>query len=476
MSASLGNLDGLVGYSFASDDASAVAAGAYTSTGSGPSLNLVTLSGTTNGASNFFPAGTGVSWTIANVLDSSNLIEVQEMLNGQPSGGLAFYNVIGFSQGSLLIANAYTAQQIAQFLSVSDTITVDQNVIAISTTALPSGTALSFATAGTFGSAPPCFSLGTRILTGRGEVAVEDLRAGDTVPTRVGGRDAPVCWIGRRTVSIARHPRPWDVAPVRVRAGAFAPGQPGRDLLLSPDHAVQVGAALIPVRYLLNGASIAQEFPESVTYFHVELDAHDVLLAEGLPCESYLDTGNRDAFANAEGPVRLLADFARAVWAKCGCLPLRLDGPEVAAARRRLLARALRLGWRRTRAPALHLLADGRPVRATRHGTYWRAALPPGVTELRLCSRAAVPAELSVEPAGDARRLGVAIAQLRLDGSLVAATCFGTGWHPPEDGWRWTDGDARLHIRGAREASFAVALVETYWRPPVPRTPERRAA
>lgn len=35
-----------------------------------------------------------------------------------------------------------------------------------------------------------------------------------------------------------------------------------------------------------------------VTYIHVELPAHDVVLAEGLPAESYLDTGNRAGFVN----------------------------------------------------------------------------------------------------------------------------------------------------------------------------------
>ncbi len=281
------------------------------------------------------------------------------------------------------------------------------------------------------------------------------------------GHSRRVIWIGRRTVAVTRHPRPWDVAPVRVRADAFAPGQPHRDLMLSPDHAVQVGDALIPIRYLLNGATIAQEYPDVVTYFHVELDAHDVLLAEGLSCESYLDTGNRGGFANGAGPVRLAPDFARAVWAEQGCLPLLIEGGTVLAARRRLLARATELGWRRTRKPALRVLADGRPLRAGRNGAYWRVALPAGTREVRLHSRAAVPAELSAE-ATDGRRLGVAIGGLLLDGTAPEKNCFGAGWHAPEDGHRWTDGNAHLLTHGARELAFAVVWTETYWRTAVP--------
>jgi hypothetical protein len=108
-----------------------------------------------------------------------------------------------------------------------------------------------------------------------------------------------VTWIGRRSVEPARHARPQDLCPVRIRENAFAPGVPHRDLLLAPEHAVFREGALLPVRYLCNGATIRQEMVAAVVYYHVELDAHDVLLAEGLPAESFLDTGNRTAFGGS---------------------------------------------------------------------------------------------------------------------------------------------------------------------------------
>jgi hypothetical protein len=185
----------------------------------------------------------------------------------------------------------------------------------------------------------PCFAAGTGIATPAGNVAVETLRPGDRVRLARGG-SAEVRWLGHRRVNCARHPRPRDVWPVRVRAGAFAPGQPTRDLLLSPDHAVFVNGVLIPIRYLVNRATIAREPVAAVTYFHVELARHDVLLAEGLPCESFLDTGNRGCFENAGGVVQLHPDFALRLWDGDACAPLVLDGPILAAARRRLLRRA----------------------------------------------------------------------------------------------------------------------------------------
>ena len=139
-----------------------------------------------------------------------------------------------------------------------------------------------------------CFAAGTRIATPDGEVAVEALRPGDHVRLASGGV-ADVRWVGHRRVWCDRHPRPHGVFPVRIRAGAFAPGQPARDLLLSPDHAVFADGVLIPVRCLLNGTTISQEPAPEITYHHVELEQHGVLLADELPAESFLDTGNRAA-------------------------------------------------------------------------------------------------------------------------------------------------------------------------------------
>ncbi len=135
-----------------------------------------------------------------------------------------------------------------------------------------------------------CFGPGTRILTTAGEVPIERLRIGDRIAT-LGRRLARVAWIGHRRVANA--------PLVRVDAGAFGPGAPHRALCLSPDHAVFVNGALVPVRYLVNGAAIVACSAAEMLYWHVELTAHEVLFAEGLPCESYLDTGNRAAFDTA---------------------------------------------------------------------------------------------------------------------------------------------------------------------------------
>ena len=140
-----------------------------------------------------------------------------------------------------------------------------------------------------------CFAAGTRILTATGEKTVETLAVGEQVVT-LSGRLRAIRWIGWRSIEVSQHPRPADVSPVLVQAHAFATGSPHRDLRLSPDHAVHWRGELIPVRYLCNGATVRQQAVAAVTYYHVELDAHDVVLADGLAAESYLDTGNRCTF------------------------------------------------------------------------------------------------------------------------------------------------------------------------------------
>lgn len=182
-----------------------------------------------------------------------------------------------------------------------------------------------------------CYARGTRLLTAHGERPVEQLRPGDTVTT-LAGAEAAIRWVGRRRIDIARHPQPDSVRPVRIAAHAFADGLPHRDLLVSPEHALFVDGVLIPAHRLLNGSSVTQDAPAAVEYFHVELDRHEVLLAEGLPAESYLDTGNRTMFANA--PLVALHPEPAASGSPDALAPLVLEGPVLDAVRARLAARA----------------------------------------------------------------------------------------------------------------------------------------
>lgn len=178
----------------------------------------------------------------------------------------------------------------------------------------------------------PCFVAGTRISAQRGEVCIEDLAVSEPVQTLTKAAQ-PIVWIGHRLVDCTRHPEPRSVWPVRIATGAFGPGRPIRDLWLSPDHAVYVGEVLIPIKYLINAATIAQVPVDEVIYYHLELPHHAILLAEGLPAETYLDTGDRLNFANGGRAVVPYPDFSSRRWDAEACAPLVIAGRELAAAR-----------------------------------------------------------------------------------------------------------------------------------------------
>ncbi|WP_167350068.1 Hint domain-containing protein, partial [Methylobacterium platani] len=185
-----------------------------------------------------------------------------------------------------------------------------------------------------------CFASGTLILTPQGERPVEVLQAGDAVVT-ASGETVRIAWVGCRHVDLRRHPQPERAQPIRIAAHAFGRGLPHRDLVVSPGHALFVDGVLIPAGSLVNGTSVAQLDRAEVVYHHVELPVHDVLVADGMPAESYLDCGHRGTFANHDGPVTLHPDFAAvALNLELACAPVLLHGPVVERVRARLAARA----------------------------------------------------------------------------------------------------------------------------------------
>jgi hypothetical protein len=185
-----------------------------------------------------------------------------------------------------------------------------------------------------------CFLRGTLIRTALGEVPVEQLVPGDRV-VAIGREDSPAIWIGHRRVDAKRHPDPRAVWPVRIAAGTFGEGQPFRDLFLSPDHAVFVMGVMVPVKYLIDGLSIATVPVAEAVYYHVELERHEAIFASGLAVESYLETGGRGRFDNAD-VVRLFPDFRLpnvTMWEASGRAKLVVAGAELAAVRAFLAAR-----------------------------------------------------------------------------------------------------------------------------------------
>jgi hypothetical protein len=141
-----------------------------------------------------------------------------------------------------------------------------------------------------------CYCRGTLILTDRGERPVESLDIGDRVVTAA-GRQQPIKWIGHRAYGGRYIVGRKDMLPICIKAGALDEGVPRRDLWISPHHAMFVDGVLIEARDLVNGVSIVQaEQVEQVEYFHIELETHDVIMAEGAPSETFIDDDSRSMF------------------------------------------------------------------------------------------------------------------------------------------------------------------------------------
>lgn len=314
----------------------------------------------------------------------------------------------------------------------------------------------------------PCFRAGTRLLTPDGQRPVESLRKGDLLVTH-GGAVRPIIWHGQRRIDCRKHPRPETVWPILIELDAFGPGFPSRDLHLSPDHALYCDGTLIPVQFLINGVSIRQIAVPNVTYHHVELADHDVVWAETLPAETYLDCGNRHNFVRQGKAITLFPEFEQPEWdVKRAFAPLVTQGPTLAMVRARLHDRLEARGFRCV-ASQFQVFADQQPLSSANSGSGRHVVrLPTGATNLVIGSAASSPAE--TDPAAqDRRRLGIAITGVLVDGLPVheADPRFGTGFYPPERSgrrwFRWTDGSASFGVSGVRELSFTVQAASMIW-------------
>ncbi|MCW2265037.1 putative extracellular nuclease/glycosyltransferase involved in cell wall biosynthesis [Gluconobacter cerinus] len=182
----------------------------------------------------------------------------------------------------------------------------------------------------------PCYCRGTLILTNRGEIPVEQLEIGDLVQTRSNGLRA-IHWIGRRSYSGTFANGNRDILPVIFRSGSLGNNLPQQDLSVSPLHAMYLDGVLIPAVALVNGKSILQaERMDEVAYFHIELESHDVIFANGAESETFVDDSSRGMFHNASEYDALYPAAAQAQARYCA--PRVEEGAQLATIRTRLNA------------------------------------------------------------------------------------------------------------------------------------------
>jgi hypothetical protein len=322
----------------------------------------------------------------------------------------------------------------------------------------------------------PCYRSSARLMTDHGEVAIEDLKIGDHVLT-LSGAARPLRWIGHRQFDLLCHPAPERVQPIVVRVGAFADGVPSRDLRLFPEHAVSLDEMLIPIRLLINGASIVRDVKTlSVTYYHVELETHDIVLAEALPVETYLDTGNRGMFENSDMPLVLHPDLAaeQARRVAESCQRFVDDTAMVQPHWQTLATRAAVLGYdlptliERTNDSGFHIVVNGTAIQPLVRAAYcYTFVLPRTESPIHLVSRFARPCDTRpwIE---DRRHLGVMISQIILRNHNYFQHIpldhpdLTVGWWDVEGDQtasrRWTNGDAVIHLSNDEPAILEITM------------------
>ncbi len=189
-----------------------------------------------------------------------------------------------------------------------------------------------------------CFLRGTAIRTVDGWRAVEDLKIGDMAPTRFSGVQ-PIRWVGRYT--IAGNWAAGRKAAVRISASAIAPGVPRADLVVTAGHSLLIAGLLFPAESLINGKTItAVDAPAggALEFFHVKLDRHDVIDAEGAPSETMgamrKDDPNFEAYAKLYGAEEEMIP---------ACAPIAFNGPRSELASR---LRSAAAPWIDRRRPA----------------------------------------------------------------------------------------------------------------------------
>ena len=128
-----------------------------------------------------------------------------------------------------------------------------------------------------------CFLKGTAIRTVQSDKKIEDLTVGDLLPTVFGGEE-PITSITRRRFGMA----------VRIARSALGPDVPNADLYVSSPHALLIDGTLVAAGNLLNGTTITEPLDfDDFESFHIALERHNVIYANGALCETLLSPGEQ---------------------------------------------------------------------------------------------------------------------------------------------------------------------------------------
>ena len=315
-----------------------------------------------------------------------------------------------------------------------------------------------------------CYLSGSEVKVPGGRVCVEALQKGAEVlvhDSRNGlERRARVVWVGKGRVHVRPH-LPDDEAgwPVKILRHALGENIPYKDMCVTSEHCFFLGGVFVPVRMLVNGASIFYDKTQSYyDYWHFETECHEIIDVDGAFTETFLNTGHDHYFGASEAAPGEESAPPKS-WATDAAAPLETRREVIEPLYRRLSDRSQALGLciphdvneEITFDPGLALCDEqGHPFPLKeQQGHRYLFSLDGDVDSVVLLSRTSRPCDVIGPYIDDRRELGVLVGEVRLlraDGSAEGVTGFlsapqAEGWDVQEHGpWRWMNGEARLDL------------------------------
>ncbi|MDI2112321.1 Hint domain-containing protein [Commensalibacter nepenthis] len=310
----------------------------------------------------------------------------------------------------------------------------------------------------------PCYLAGSMINTPKGDIPVEQLKIGDYVTTfdvaTNSYQNKKIIWVGTRKVTI-NHQLPDDMAgySVCIKKDAIASNNPYQDIWVTPEHCLFFDGKFIPVRMLVNGASIYYDYSlNGFDVYHIETKEHSIIIANGMFSESFLNTKNHNLF-HKQGNIITLHNQASKTW-KDAAVPLDVSQEFVKPLFNQLKKRAIEHGYTDqtipytlTRKTNLHLITNtGITLYGNRNDESYISIIPNDVTSVHIISNTSRPSDIIGPYVDDRRYFGVSIGEIILFNNQnihqITTHLEKTeleGWHNlSQSDCRWTTGNAFL--------------------------------
>jgi Hint domain len=147
---------------------------------------------------------------------------------------------------------------------------------------------------------PHCFARRTHILSTEGEQRIEELKIGDHVLC-MDGQAHPIRWIARRRLWLSGAPSAVDSLKLLcIPRSSLGRNVPHTDLFVSAGHRILLDNFLVAAADLPFANRMDHNDSDQLL-FHILLDQHSVIFAEGAPCETLLpNKSTLSAFDNAD--------------------------------------------------------------------------------------------------------------------------------------------------------------------------------